>query len=220
MSQTLTTRRTALAATVLIALPLFIATVPAEAKTPAPQATTQPAPAQPSAASPAATPPSAATTAGPKVEKQDSFYVIGMTVKTNSDAEVKGDGPIVVLWQRFLAEGGTNSIPGKVDEDVYAVYSDYKADQSFTYTLGSRVTSIDHVPAGMVAITVPAGRYAVVTSATGPLQEVVPALWQKVWTMSPAELGGKHSMKVDYNIFNLQGIDPQNSQVDGYVGLQ
>jgi predicted transcriptional regulator YdeE len=178
---------------------------------PSPQA----APPAPTAAAPS-TP---TAPAGPKVEKQESFFVIGMTVHTTGDAEAKGDGQIPALWQRFLGEG-TNAIPGKVDDDFYAIYSDYGADQSFSYTLGAKVTSIDHVPAGMVAITVPAGRYAVVTSSTGPLQEVVPALWQKIWTMTPAELGGKRSLKFDYDIFNMQGIDPQNAQVDAYVGLQ
>jgi predicted transcriptional regulator YdeE len=194
-----------------VSVALFAAAAYAKEGAPVPQAT-QPAPAPPPAATPAAT-------TAPKVEKQESFYVIGISVHTTADAEAKGDGQIPALWQRFLGES-TTGIPDKADEDVYAIYSDYGADQSFSYTLGAHVTSIDHVPAGMVALTVPAGRYAVVTSATGPLQEVVPALWQKIWTMTPAELGGKRSLKYDYDIFNMQGIDPQNAQVDAYVGLQ
>jgi predicted transcriptional regulator YdeE len=161
-----------------------------------------------------------AAPAAPKIEKQESIFIIGISVSTSVDAESKGDGPIPALWQRFFNEGTAANIPGKVGDDVYAIYSDYKPDQSFSYTIGAHVTSIDKVPAGMVAFTIPAGRYAVVSSATGPLQEVIPALWQRIWTMPPAEFGGKRSFKFDYNILNMQGIDPQNAQVDAYVGLQ
>ena len=55
----------------------------------------------------------------------------------------------------------------------------------------------------MVANKVPAGRFAVVTSAKGPVQNVVPQVWQQIWTLEDqAQLGGTRSYKVDFEVYD------------------
>ena len=156
-----------------------------------------------------------------KAEHQDAFYVMGMSVHAKASEESGGDGQIPGLWQSFIQQGTASNIPNKVGDDLYVVYTNMDAaGGTYDYLLGARVTSIDHVPAGMVAKLVPAGKYAIVPSEVGPAQDVIPAVWQKIWTMTPEQLGGKRAMKADFEIYNLQGFDPQNAQVDVHVGLQ
>lgn len=181
------------------------------------------APASPAAPqSPASPAAPAAPAAKSAPAQQAAFYVVGITVRTSGAAEAGGQGGIGGLWQRFMQEETLSTIPNQLDQgNVYVVYTDFGPEPgSYTYLLGAKVSSIDHVPAGMVAKQVPAGRYAIVPSETGPLPQVVPAVWQKIMRMTPEELGGTHSFKADYEVYSVQGLDPSNAQVNVHIGLQ
>ncbi|HEY0760706.1 MAG TPA: GyrI-like domain-containing protein [Acidisarcina sp.] len=183
-----------------------------------PAAASQSAPATPAAAKPAAP----AETPKPKIEQQEAFWVAGQSVRTKNSVEAGPGGQIGPLWQSFLQQDTASTIPDRVGTDFYVVYSDYESDVngSYNYTLGVKVSSIDHLPAGLVARQVPAGHYAIVPSETGALPQVVPAVWRRIWTMTPEQLGGKRALKADFEVYDLQGIDIENSQVDVHVGLQ
>ena len=105
-----------------------------------------------------------ATASVAKVEDQPGFSVIGVSVRTEGRKEAGGTGQIPNLWTRAMQDGTLDSIPNRADSNILAVYTDFASDQNgeFTYVLGARVTSIDKVPAGFVAVTIPAGKYAVV----------------------------------------------------------
>ena len=181
--------------------------------------------APPPAATAPATPAPATTSSMPPVTKpaqQDAFYVVGVSVRTSNDEVAKDGGPIPGLWQNFMEQNLGSTIPDRVGDDIYVVYTDF--DQglpgAYTYVLGGKVSSIAHVPAGMVSRQVPAGRYVVVTSDKGPLQQVVPAVWAKIWTMTPDQLGGTRAHGADYEIYNLESFNPQDSQVNVYLGVK
>ena len=67
----------------------------------------------------------------------------------------------------------------------------------------------------MVAVKIPAGRYARFTSEKGPAYQVVPETWKRIWTNS----GGDRTYKADFEIYDQRATDPENSQVDIYVGI-
>lgn len=73
---------------------------------------------QPSApAAPAATPIApAATATAPKIDNQESFTVVGLTVRTNNAAEAGGQGQIPGLWQNAMSNGELEQIPNRVGE--------------------------------------------------------------------------------------------------------
>lgn len=106
----------------------------------------------------------------PKVAQQAAFTVVGIAVRTSNAREMTADGVIGNQWGRFMTEGVLAKIPNKADKAMVAVYTDYASDHNgeYTFLLGARVTSDADVPAGMVAKTIPAGRYAVFTSEKGP----------------------------------------------------
>jgi predicted transcriptional regulator YdeE len=84
--------------------------------------------------------------------------------------------------------------------------------------LGVRVSSVDKLPTGMISITVPAGKYAIVDSEKGPLPEVLPKVWHKIWAMPATELGGERAFKADYEVYP-EGFDWQNAHIPVYIGL-
>lgn len=180
--------------------------------TPAPAATPTPAP--------AATTPAPAPAASPvKVENQDTFTVIGVTVKTSRDAEASGQGQIPQLWQDAFTNGTLDSIPNKVGDGLVVVYSDYTPAGEYYYTLGVKVSSADKVPDGMVKRVIPAGKYAVVQSEMGAPQDVIPAMWARIFKLSPAELGGDRALQVDFETYPAI-TDFSNMQSTAHLGLK
>lgn len=179
---------------------------------------------QPSApAAPAATPttaPAVSATA-PKIENQESFTVVGLTVRTNNAAEAGGQGQIPALWQNAMTNGQLEQIPNRVGEGYVVVYSDFATDHGgeYNYTLGFRVSSADNVPAGMVKRTVAAGKYAIFQSEQGAPQDVIPALWQHINSLSPQQMGGDRAYQTDFETYG-NFTDPSSMQVTAHIGLK
>lgn len=159
----------------------------------------------------------------PKLVHQSAFSVIGISVRTSNAKETTSDGVIGKQWQKFFQEGVLQQIPNKVEGNIYAVYSDYASDKNGEYslTLGARVPDGSAIPAGLVLKTVRAGSYAVVTSDQGPVAKVVVAAWQRVWEMEDKHtLGGARAYQTDYEFYDQRAANPQDSQVDFYIGLR
>jgi predicted transcriptional regulator YdeE len=197
-----------------IALPFILAL----AATGLAQTTSTPAPAQTAPAAAPAAPPVAP--AVPKVDNQETFTVVGLTVRTTNAKEAGGQGNIPQLWQNAIQNGTLETIPNKVG-DLVVVYSDYASDSTgeYNYTLGYRVSSADKIPDGMVAKTVRAGKYAVIASETGPPQEVIPALWQRINSMTPQQLGGARTFQTDFEIYAAI-VDWGNMQMTAHIGVK
>jgi predicted transcriptional regulator YdeE len=72
----------------------------------------------------------------------------------------------------------------------------------------------------MIARRIPAAKYVMVETERGPVQQVVVAAWQKIWSTSPEELGGERAYRADFEVYGAEASDPQNSQVRIFVGLK
>jgi predicted transcriptional regulator YdeE len=158
----------------------------------------------------------------PRVVEQQEFSVIGIQARTSNAREMTGDGAIPKQWDKFFKEGSADKIPHKVDSTIYAVYTGYESDRDgeYDFVIGAKVTSVSAVPPGMVAKKVPKGRYAVVTTAKGPVGQVVPKAWQRIWNLEDnKQLGGARAYKADFEVYDEGACNPQDSQVDIYVGV-
>jgi predicted transcriptional regulator YdeE len=176
---------------------------------------------QPTPAQTAPATPPAATSVPPRVEQVESFTVVGLTVRTNNLKEANGQGAIPQLWQNAIQNNTLDQIPNKASDGIVVVYSDYSGDNTgdYNYTLGYRVTSADKVPDGMVARTVHAGKYSAITSETGPPQEVIPALWQRIAQMTPQQLGGTRAYQTDFETYG-DITDWSSMQTTAHIGLK
>src|SRR3982751_2024128 len=75
----------------------------------------------------------------------------------------------------------------------YCAYTDYQSDHTddYTYFIGEEVTSFDTLPEGFQKLTIPHQHYVKFTTKPAPMPEVIVNAWEKIWEMSPKELGGK-----------------------------
>ena len=158
----------------------------------------------------------------PKIIDKDAFAVIGISARTSNRKEVTADGVIGPAWARFFQESLLTKIPHKADQNIVAVYADYASDHNgeYTYVLGARVTSDAQVPPGMVVKKIPAQKFAVFTSEKGPASKVVPQLWMKINSLPKTAVGGDRLYKADFEIYDLRASDPENLQMDVYVGIK
>jgi len=158
----------------------------------------------------------------PKVVQQDGFTVIGIAARTSNAKEMSANGVIGKQWQRLFEEGLIGKIPNKADSSIVAVYTDYASDFNgeYTFVLGTRVTSDAQVPEGMVAKKIAGGKFAVFTSDKGPGPQVVPAAWMKIDSLPKGSVGTDRVYQADYEVYDERARDPQNLQVDIYVGIR
>jgi predicted transcriptional regulator YdeE len=166
---------------------------------------------------------SAETLMEPKIVDQPEFTIIGIQVRTSNAREMTGQGDIPKQWNKFYKEGIANKIPNKVDSTIYAVYTNYAGDYNgeYDFIIGMKVSNVSGVPPGMVAKKLPGGRFAVITSAKGPVEQVVPQAWQRVYHVdSNKQLGGTRAYEADFEVYDHRSQNPQDAQVDLYIGLK
>jgi predicted transcriptional regulator YdeE len=159
----------------------------------------------------------------PRIVKQKEFSVIGIEARTNNAKEATSEAVIGSQWQKFFKDGVLDKIPNKVDSNMFAVYSAYASDRNgdYDHLIGAKVSDASIVPPGMVLKKIPSGKYACVTSDTGPVGKVVVEAWQEIWSLEDtAQLGGPRAYKSDFEVYDHRSRDPQNSQVDICVGIK
>jgi predicted transcriptional regulator YdeE len=101
-------------------------------------------------------------------------------------------------------------------------YTDYASDANGDYTLvlGAQVRPGTQAPAGMIAQAVPAGQYAVFTSERGPVAKVVVETWMRIWAYYQLPANGHRAYRADFEVYDERAADPNNAQVDIYIGLK
>jgi predicted transcriptional regulator YdeE len=156
------------------------------------------------------------------IQHRAGFYIAGLTARTNNAREMSGKGKIDSLWQAFLQPSLVAKIPNKIGVDLIAVYTEYEAGHTgyYTYLLGLPILTVESLPASLTVKHIPAGRYAVISSSRGPITRIVPEVWQRIWSMSPKELGGRRAFKTDFEIYDQRASDPENAQIEVYIGLR
>jgi predicted transcriptional regulator YdeE len=65
--------------------------------------------------------------------KIDPFKVIGISVKTtNKNGQSITD--MGQLWNKFYSENILSTIPDRLSDDIYSIYTDYKSNYTEDYT--------------------------------------------------------------------------------------
>lgn len=150
----------------------------------------------------------------------DSFTIAGISTRTSNATESASGALIPAMWQRFSNENLLTQIPNRVDDRVYALYTDYTdgKDGMYTYILGAKVSSTKNLPAEFVARKVASGQYAMFTEQGGPPPQMVVNLWRHIWSLEKPG-GLQRAYKTDYEVHYGSAEDAAKSKVDVYVGL-
>lgn len=150
--------------------------------------------------------------------------ILGITCRTNNVAEKIADtakiGPLV---QKYMQSGVAERIPHRKNPGTtYSIFTQYESDfrGEYTYVIGEEVTSFGEVPEGFFAMTIPAQSYEKFTNGPGPMPEVCISAWQKIWNLTPEELGGTRGYLADFELYDKRAQDPNNVILDIYIGLK
>lgn len=131
-----------------------------------------------------------------------AFSVVGLPLRTSNKVAFETIPP---HWQRFGAEGVLARIEGRLDGDVFAVYTDFENtgrnnEGDYTLVVGARVAADATVPEGLVLTHVPASRRCVFDVAGGQPQQVG-AAWGEVWARKDL----RKTFRCDYEHYAAAG---------------
>ncbi|MFI7637642.1 GyrI-like domain-containing protein [Nonomuraea sp. NPDC049400] len=137
------------------------------------------------------------------------LIVVGFAVRTtNADEMDPARAKLPALWQRAGAPGAFAHVPGRVDENLYAVLTDYESDHNGAYTqiVGTGVRTVPRLPEGMVAVRVPAGR-SLKLEARGPMPQALLDAWQQVWKHTESGGTPSRAFTTDLEVHHPEGVD-------------
>ena len=145
------------------------------------------------------------------------FYVLGISTRTiNANGQSATD--IEALWQKFWTEGIQAKIPNKINDEIYAVYTDYETDFTgeYTTTVGSAVSSLDHIPEGFTGIVIETSSYQKIVSK-GKMPEAIFNTWLEIWASK--ELNAQRAYKADFTIHGEKYDDSDQAEVETYISI-
>ena len=155
---------------------------------------------------------------------QTEIKLVGFSARTNNISEMNPvTGKIGPLVARFFGQNSAVAILQRKNPGVtFAVYTDYASDEygDYTYFIGEEVDEVVNLPEGMQSLIIPAAKYTQFTTPTGMMPLVVINAWQEIWKMSPQDLGGKRTYRADFERYDQRAMDPANTSLDIYVGIQ
>ena len=144
----------------------------------------------------------------------EAFTVAGLSIVTSNE---KAAEEINALWERFFKESVGQHVPGKIDDVIFAVYSDYEGDHEAPYrlTIGYRV---DGDPGGSALdlhyVDCQAGEYAVL-SAAGEQPKALIETWKSVWSSDLTR-----AYATDFEVYGPRFFEDGVNEILLHIGLK
>lgn len=116
-------------------------------------------------------------------------------------------------WQKFETENYVQRIPGRLGDEIYAVYYDYQGDhtQPYRYFIGYRVSEETIVPDGLDSLTIPSGCYTKIT-AKGKMPYCVANAWRRIWKSEIDRI-----FSYDFEVYDQRSTNWSEAEVDIYL---
>lgn len=146
--------------------------------------------------------------------KTMGLKIIGIAVRTtNKDGQSARD--IGELWGQFYSQNLLETIPNKLSNDIYSIYTDYKSDFTDEYTtlIGLQVSSLDTIPSGLIGRQFPTETFEVFT-AKGEMPQAVMNTWLDIWQRDN-ELQRKYTY--DFEFYGEKSQNGENSEVQIFI---
>ncbi|MCB9983740.1 MAG: effector binding domain-containing protein [Rhodospirillales bacterium] len=153
-----------------------------------------------------------------------AFDVVGISIITDS---ARATDDINALWERFFTESIGQKIPGKTDDAIYAVYSDYQGDHEAPYrlTIGYRIAKNNTPPptggregvGGQTTlhhVTVKPGQYALM-SAAGKQPTALIETWEAIWSSDLSR-----AYQTDFEVYGPRFFETGVNEVLIHVGVK
>ncbi|GAA3808091.1 GyrI-like domain-containing protein [Sphaerisporangium flaviroseum] len=143
------------------------------------------------------------------IVERPEVLVVGHAVRTTNAAEADPSrAQLPGLWARAGAPGAFAHVPGRVDENLYAVLIDYESGHQGAYTqiVGVAVRTAAGLPEGMVAVRVP-GVQSLKVEAHGPMPQALIEAWQQVWRHTEGGGVPARAFTTDLEVHHRAGVD-------------
>lgn len=144
------------------------------------------------------------------------FQVIGISIRTtNENGQSLID--LETLWGKFWGEEIQKQIPNAVNDNIYAVYTDYESGSTGPYTaiIGLPVSSLENIPEGFVGITIESDVYQKFVSK-GKMPEAVVNTWLEIWNNKNLN----RAYKADFTIHGKKYFDGDNAEVETFISVK
>ena len=144
----------------------------------------------------------------------NNFKIIGISTQTtNENGQSIQD--VEALWNRFWNENIVAQVPNKVNEDIYAVYTDYESDyMRYTLISGVPVSSLDDIPNDFVGREILVGNSEKFTSK-GKMPEAILKTWSEIWTNKKL----KRAYRADVTVHGKKYFDGKNAEVETFISI-
>ncbi|MBS0185280.1 MAG: GyrI-like domain-containing protein [Proteobacteria bacterium] len=153
----------------------------------------------------------------------EPFEIMGLKVRTSTKDEFNpATAKIGPLIQKFWLENIPNKIPHPKNlNHQISSYSHYENEDkgAYDYLFGLEVPKNEISPLELSSLIIQGGSYVKFTSSPGPMPDIVIQMWQAIWKMSPAELGGVRAYKTDFELYDERTQDAQHAIVEIYIGI-
>lgn len=147
----------------------------------------------------------------------DTFKIIGISVKTtNENGQSMTD--MGQLWSRFYADSILSTIPERINDDIYSIYTNYQSDYKGAYTaiIGCKVKSLANIPVGLTGKEIQGGEYLKFIGK-GKMPDAVIDQWKEIWSQDK-NINRKYT--ADFEVYGKKSQNPDNAEVDIYIATE
>lgn len=147
----------------------------------------------------------------------EGFKLVGLALTTKTTNE-SGQSAIDCgnLWQKFETESLAGKIPGKISDEIYAVYYNYEGDYTkpFSYFIGCKVKADAQVAPGMDSLEIAGGSYQKFV-AEGIMPDCVANSWKEIWTTDIPR-----AYRADFEIYDERSKDWKDAEVEIFISVK
>ncbi len=144
----------------------------------------------------------------------EEFNVLGISIVTDNE---KATDDINALWERFFSGSIGQHIPDKVDDTIYAVYSDYEGNHEAPYrpTIGYRVSKAPkQLGHNTYCVPIVNGTYALM-SAAGKQPQALLETWEAIWSSDI-----DRAFATDFEVYGPRFFEDGINEVLIHVGVK
>lgn len=147
----------------------------------------------------------------------DKFTVVGLSVRTTNQ-NYQSQGDIAKLWEAFFRNEIIQSIPNKVSDDIYCIYTDYESDYTGEYTtiIGYKVSDAKEIPTNL-SLTIkdiPESTYYKYISE-GELPYAVGRTWAHIWQSNI-----NRRYLADFDVYGEDARNSEKARITTFLSIK
>lgn len=142
----------------------------------------------------------------------NSMLFVGKEIRTSNDTPHE----MADMWTSILTENIPDKIPNRVDHRLITVYSSYEKDHTkpFNYFVGAQVSHVDHLPDGLISLSIPPQNYLQHKLDDGVFPDKLIQAWHYIW-----QANYNRSFSFDLEIYDFSK-DLNNPYIDLYIAVE